>query len=238
MASRQRVLVFCLCAAFCIPHAFALSPTGANALAERFLSRDEPPLERYRARRLMRARNARFNLEASLEATTQLDPVTGFTFDVVATRGSSYLLKRVLLPSLQGEAEMWQRGDPQRNGLTPENYQFLDTVRDEGGTPEEVRIPVSPRRTHLLLVEGSLVVSPRDADLLRVEGRVSKSPSFWISRIDVVRRYARLGGVRVPVELESVAHVRIAGRSELQIVYLYESVNGTPVEPVRGDSSW
>ncbi len=216
-----------------MPPALALSPAGSTALAERFLSRDEPPLERYHARRLMHARNARFNVEAWLEATTQLDPVAGFTFKVVATRGSSYLVKRVLLPSLHGEAEMWQRGDPQRNALTSENYEFLDAVYDGDAALAEARIPVSPRRKHVLLVEGSLFVSPGDADLLRVEGRVSKSPSFWISRIDVVRRYARLRGVRVPVELESVAHVRIAGRSEMRIVYLYESVNGEPVTPAE-----
>jgi glycerophosphoryl diester phosphodiesterase len=38
-------------------------------------------------------------------------------------------------------------------------------------------------------------------------------------------------GVRVPVELESVAHVRLAGLSEMRIHYLYDSVNGQRVLP-------
>jgi hypothetical protein len=44
-----------------------------------------------------------------------------------------------------------------------------------------------------------------------------------------VRRYERLGGVRVPVSIESVAHVLIAGRSTFKMTYEYETVNGQRV---------
>jgi hypothetical protein len=44
-----------------------------------------------------------------------------------------------------------------------------------------------------------------------------------------VRRYERLAGVRVPVSIESVAHVLIAGRSTFKMTYEYETINGHPV---------
>jgi hypothetical protein len=69
-------------------------------------------------------------------------------------------------------------------------------------------------------------VQPSDGDLARIEGRLSKTPSFWTRRVDVVRRYERLGGVRVPVSIESVAHVLIAGRSTFKMTYEYETING------------
>jgi hypothetical protein len=48
----------------------------------------------------------------------------------------------------------------------------------------------------------------------------------------VVRRYERIGGVHVPVSLESVAHVLIAGRSTFRMTYEYESINGEHVAHV------
>jgi hypothetical protein len=81
----------------------------------------------------------------------------------------------------------------------------------------------------VLLVDGSIFVQPGDGDLARIEGRLSKTPSFWTRRVDVVRRYERIAGVRVPVSIESVAHVLIAGRSTFKMTYEYETINGQHV---------
>jgi hypothetical protein len=70
-----------------------------------------------------------------------------------------------------------------------------------------------------------MVVGP-EADLVRVEGVLSKRPSFWTRRVEVVRRYGRIGGVRVPVAMESTASVLIFGRSTFTMTYDYLTVNG------------
>jgi hypothetical protein len=202
----------------------------APGVVERFLTREEAVLERYHATRRMTARNPRFRKEGWVDAATSLDPVGGFRFEVVASGGAPIVVNRVLLASLRGEAEMWRSGEPGRHALTRDNYEFVAaTSGGDGADDDAVRVPIRPLRKHVLLVDGALFLSPQDGDLLRVEGRLSKSPSFWVSRVDVVRRYARIAGVRVPVELQSVAHVRLAGRSEMQITYQYSSINGQPV---------
>lgn len=86
-------------------------------------------------------------------------------------------------------------------------------------------IAIKPLRRDVLLVDGRIAVDDT-GDLRRVEGRLSKNPSLWTSRVDVVRQYARIAGVRVPVLTTSVAHVKIAGRSEFEMKYEYESING------------
>jgi hypothetical protein len=103
---------------------------------------------------------------------------------------------------------------------------FDDDVPDADGL---AAVGVKPRRKDVLLVEGAIFVQPSDGDLARIEGRLSKTPSFWTRRVDVVRRYQRLGGVRVPVSIESVAHVLIAGRSTFKMTYEYETINGQRV---------
>ena len=74
-------------------------------------------------------------------------------------------------------------------------------------------------------MDGSIFVNPDDGDLVRIEGRLSKTPSFWTRRVEVVRHYQRINGVRVPVAIESVAQVLIAGRSTFSMSYEYETVN-------------
>jgi hypothetical protein len=52
-----------------------------------------------------------------------------------------------------------------------------------------------------------------------------KSPSFWTRRVEIVRWFRRVAGVRLPVAVESTANVLIAGRSTFRMDYAYESVN-------------
>jgi hypothetical protein len=77
-----------------------------------------------------------------------------------------------------------------------------------------------------LLVDGSIFLNPDDGDLVRMEGRLSKAPSFWARRVEIVRWYQRIAGFRMPAALESVAYVMIAGPSTFKMTYEYESING------------
>ena len=82
-------------------------------------------------------------------------------------------------------------------------------------------------------MDGSLFLNAHDADLVRIEGRLSKSPSIWTRDVQVVRTYARVASVRVPVQLESIAKVRIAGTSTMSMTYHYEMVNGVEVAKMQ-----
>jgi hypothetical protein len=82
----------------------------------------------------------------------------------------------------------------------------------------------------MFLVDG-LVTVTADADIIRVEGRLAKSPSFWTRRVDVVRHYGRVEGVRVPLGMESTAEVRVVGTSMFRMTSTYLEVNGVPATP-------
>jgi hypothetical protein len=88
---------------------------------------------------------------------------------------------------------------------------------------------VKPRRKDVGLIEGAVFVTNDDADLVRVEGRFVKTPSFWTTRVDVVRQYTRIAGARVPIRLETTAHLRFAGVATMLMTYDYETVNGQVV---------
>ncbi len=212
----------------------AAAATGANvnaagAMVERFLGhKDAEPLVQYRAVRTMRARNERFNKEARMQVLTTMDRSAGFQYRVLMQEGSGVVRRRALEPILKAEAATIGDGTAAQAALTGMNYDFTVEPSSESGW-----IRLQPRRRDSMLVDGAIFVRP-DGDLVRIEGRLAKSPSFWTSRVEIVRDYQRIAGVRVPVRTESRAWVKLAGMSTLEITYAYEEINGFPV--VVGES--
>ena len=197
------------------------SDEAATSAATRFAAEEE--LTSYRAFRRMHAKSERFNQEGWLEAWTEFDG-TSFRYTIVSERGSDYVRNKVLKAVLKREQEIVADG-PDKAALSDENYTFSEDEQGDG-----VRyVTLKPKRKDVMLVEGRMVLSPDGADLLRVEGRLSKNPSFWTSLVNVIRHFAKVDGVRVPVSTESVAKVKFAGQSRLDVVYEYESINGRPV---------
>ena len=206
--------------------ALTLGAQTAATPLQRFLARGEEPTVEYRALRRLEAENTKFNQRAWMVAWTEYDRVNGFRFQIVSEGGSPYIRSHVLRAALEGEQKIWANHEPQKASLTTDNYVFDNDVPDSDGL---ATVGLKPKRKDVLLVEGSIFVQPGDGDLARIEGKLSKAPSFWTRRVDVVRRYERLAGVRVPVSIESVAHVLIAGRSTFKMTYEYERINGRHV---------
>ncbi len=208
-----------------LPHQTAVT-TGA--LLDRFLAPDDQPLVSYRAYRRLTASTRGGRMSASIEAWTTLDPQLGFTFEVTKMEGSSLIQKRVLIAALEAEQNAVQSATSKtQSALTPANYEFLDISPLSGGM---VRIGVKPRRSHVMLINGHLVVESDSADLVRVEGELSKRPSFWTRRVQIVREYDRVGGVHVPVSMNSTADVLVVGKSLFSMDYKYAEINGRMIQ--------
>jgi hypothetical protein len=193
---------------------------------QRFLARaEEPPVE-YRALRRLEAQNKKFKQGGWMLAWTEYDHVNGFRYQIVDEGGSGYIRSKVLRAALEGEQKIWADREPQKSSFNHDNYSFDDGAVAADGLAS---VGVKPKRKDVLLVEGAIFVQPSDGELSRIEGKLSKTPSFWTRRVDVVRRYERMAGVRVPVEIESVAQVLIAGRSTFKMTYEYQTINGQHV---------
>jgi len=184
----------------------------------------DPALQQYRALRRMHAKSEKFNHEGWMEAWTELD-ARGFRYEIVSERGSDTVRKKVLRALLEREKELVEKGQPERSDLTPDNYTFATETAGPGCR----YILIKAKRKDVTLVDGRIVLSEDGREVLRVEGMLSKNPSFWTNSVNVTRHYARLDGVRVPIATESIAKVKLAGLSKLDVEYEYESINGRPV---------
>jgi hypothetical protein len=201
---------------------------------QRFLARADEPLTEYRAVRRLEASNPKFDMQGSMEALTEMSGGT-FTFTILHEEGSDYIRRKVLRPLLENEQKLFAAGDPSRSALTRDNYEL---TAGEIAEPDLVKLLAKPRRRDIALVEGAVFVTRDEADLVRVEGRLSKNPSFWTKRVDLVRQYERIAGLRVPVRLDTTAQIRFAGTSTMSVTYEYEMVNGVDLpKPVVSEAA-
>lgn len=216
-------------------------------LLQRFFAIDDGAPRQYRALRRFEARNDKLDKSAWMDVWTEADR-SGFRYDVISRGGSGYILSKVFLEALEAEQKMWREGTSTRAAITADNYRFTECAADVGltfdvgrtlsGSPAErdlICVTLEPRRKDVLLVTGSMFLDPETGDLVRVEGSLAKTPSFWTRRVEIRRQYERVGGVRVPVTVESTASLKMAGLSTMSITYKYESVNGQRVgSPAEG----
>ena len=215
-------------AAFTLIAAIGIGPTpAAKDVPAANVSpalQSDPPLQQYRALRRMHAKSEKFNHEGWMEARTERD-ASGFRYEIVSERGSDTVRKRVMRALLEKEREMVANSQSEGSDLTEDNYTFAAETTGPGCR----YILITPKRKDVTLVDGRIVLSEDGRELLRVEGKLSKNPSFWTSSVNVIRHYARVDGVRVPIAIESVAKIKFAGISTLNVEYEYESINGRPV---------
>jgi len=202
----------------------AASNPAFEQVLERFLAQDDS-VPAYRAVRRLEAWNEQHILTAWMEVWTEDDGNGAFTYDVVDQGGSGLIRSRVFLASLEAEKKLARPDSSDRAALTPANYIF----EPRAVTGNLSALGMTPRREDVMLINGSIFVTPDTGELVRLEGRLSKTPSFWVRQVDVVRCYQRIGGARMPVSLDAVAKVRMAGRNSFRMTYRYETVNGQRV---------
>jgi len=199
-----------------------------DATLARFLARPDEPVDSYRARRVLRAEG--LGKWAQMEVLVELDERGGFRWTVLSEEGSPDLLEKAFRTMLEKEAEAHAAGRTGRASLTSANYELDAEGRESDGL---VRLGLHPRRKETALVDGHILVTPDTADIVRVEGKLARGVSFWLHKIEVVRRYERLRGHRVLVGFESTAHVRFVGKIHITGDFTYERIDGDAVAPER-----
>ena len=194
---------------------------AANAL-DAFLS----------GRTLARQYTATRRLEASgsgqrgwLDVRTRYAAGSGFVYDITSEGGSGLIRGRVLRSLLEEEKQLIASGSGGRVAITRDNYAFTaESVNPDGS----VMIAMRPLRKERSLISGRLFLGP-DGVLQRVEGQLAKNPSFWVTRVNVVRTYRLINGVLMPVCLETTARLRFLGSSSLRMTYSYSEIDEQPV---------
>jgi len=211
----------------------ASRPAALEPVLHRFLTRADEPLVTYRGTRRLEGRNERFNVSGWMEIATELT-AEGFHYQVLREGGSDLIRGRVFRGMLENEEQIFASGDLARSSFTVRNYELTPADSAEEGL---VKLFARPKRKDVTLIDGAVYITDTDADLVRVEGKLAKSPSFWTRRVEVVKQYSRVNGLRVPVRVESTAQIRFAGTSTMSMTYDYDMINGVDIGPSKAVAS-
>lgn len=202
--------------------AATMHETGAAVAMERFLARQATP-HAYRGSRHLEAAGS--GQRGWLEADTAFTMAAGLQYEVTAEGGSGFIRSRILRSLLQEEQQLIASGGSAGVAISPANYRLTPGAIDAQGL---ARVVLQPLRKEKPLIVGQLFLAPDDGRIVRIEGRLARNPSFWVTRVDIVRTYRRINGVAVPVLLESTAQLRFLGRSTLRMTYAYSEINDVP----------
>jgi hypothetical protein len=204
----------------------ALDPRAAVAM-HHFLDRPTTAQQYSAARRLEASGSGQ---QGWLDVQTDFSVASGLSYHVTAEGGSGYIRSRVLRSLLDEEQRLIERNRTASVAISTANYQLTpEGLNDEG----LVVISMRPLRKDRSLIAGRMFLT-MDGDLVRVEGRLAKNPSFWTSRVNVVRTYRRINGVPMPVLLDTTAQLRLLGSSALRMTYRYAQVDERTVIEAGG----
>jgi hypothetical protein len=148
--------------------------------------------------------------QASLRETFSA-PQT-LSYSNIRLRGSGFVKNNVIVRLLETDEDHVRRGMQSKTAILASNYKF--TYRNTttfSGRPVYTFTVTSSHRVPGLF-QGEIFLDADTGHILRATGRVSKSPSWWVKRIDFTQDYADIGDFTLPVQVSSVTEARIVGR--------------------------
>jgi hypothetical protein len=186
------------------------------------------PQRPYVAFRRLEAENPKTGKQAWMEVRTAVGADGVLMIEVLAEGGSEQIRNRVFRAALERERSQLAKRPPAQAMGEADTYECSTPVADASGL---LRIPLRPGpKGGDNLVVGDMFLQPSTGDVVRVAGRLAKSPSFWVSHVDVEWSYARVhNDIVLPVSLQSTAKLKVFGLSTFRMTYDYLSVDGQPV---------
>jgi hypothetical protein len=141
------------------------------------------------------------------------------TYQSVKFTGDTFVKTNVITRILQSEVDHVVKGDPAASAINEKNYKFsYKGTEDLNGRQVHV-FQIKPRRKDPSLFKGKIFVDAYTGTLRRAEGTVSKSPSFFIRKIEFVQDFDEISGFTMPVSMRSTAKARIIGKTIVNVFH-------------------
>ncbi len=141
------------------------------------------------------------------------------SYQSVKFTGDNFVKTNVITRVLQSEVDHVEKGDPAASAINDRNYKFsYKGTEDLNGRPMHV-FQIKPRRKDPSLFKGKIYVDVYTGSLRRAEGTVSKSPSFFVRKIEFVQDFDDINGFTMPVAMRSTAKARIIGKTIVNVFH-------------------
>lgn len=182
-------------------------------------------LERYTGTREYELRNDKDQLAAREVVRMEFRAPDSKSFKTISAEGSSWIRRFVFRGLISSETEAASGREHRDSSITQPNYSFRYLGEEAlDGRPCYV-VYATPKRVDKYLFEGTVWIDSQDYAVAKIDGHPAKNPSFWIKRVNWVRRYGKVGDFWLPQKDVTYTDVRIFGRKKLVISYQDYVVN-------------
>jgi outer membrane lipoprotein-sorting protein len=182
-------------------------------------------LQRYSALRTYEVSNPEGKIYGQKIVEVDYDAPDRKTF-VTKSEEGSWLVRRLVLDRLiASEQETASGKDHQDSSISPGNYSFELLGEQQLGPYSCYVVEATPRRTDKYLFEGRIWISKEDFGIVRIAGHPAKKLSFWIERVEFVRKYQKIHQFWLPQRDETVAKIRLKGTKLLTINHADYTIN-------------
>jgi hypothetical protein len=139
------------------------------------------------------------------------------TFATTSESGSGLVRRLALNPLIASEIEAASGKQHHDSAITPENYTLELLGEQQVGPYRCILARATPKRTDKYLFEGKVWIDTEDFAVVRIVGHPAKKLSFWIERVEFVRKYQKIDGFWLPQKDETHVQVRMYGQKVLTI---------------------
>jgi hypothetical protein len=154
---------------------------------------------------------------AELDARVEFQPPGPKQFKVISQRGSLIVRRLVFGSLLASETDASKGQSYLDSSITPRNYVFEVVGEEDVDGHPCLLAKATPLRKDKYLFEGTVWVDATDFAIVKIVGQPAKNPSFWIKKVEIIRRYQKMGDFWVPLQDLYVSQERIVGKGALTI---------------------
>jgi len=147
-------------------------------------------------------------------------------FAETSESGSGLVRRLALNPLIASEIEAANEKQHHDSAITPANYTLELLGEQQVGPYRCILARATPKRTDKYLFEGKVWIDTEDFAVVRIMGHPAKKLSFWIERVNFVRKYQKIDGFWLPEKDETHVQVRMYGQKVLTIDHQNYIVTG------------
>ncbi len=184
----------------------------------------ETRLQQYSAPRIYRVQNDKGQVSAEVHVVMNYRAPGTKEFKIVSEQGSGLIRSRVFKPLMESEVATAAGRNRQNSSISPDNYAFTLLGEEEMAGYHCLVVQAIPRRNDSYLFKGKIWIHATEFAVVQIVGQPAKNPSFWIKRVDFVRRNQKIGEFWLPLKDESVTQVKISGKNTLTIDYTHYEI--------------
>jgi hypothetical protein len=182
-------------------------------------------LKRYSVVRTYEVRNGKGKLSAQEVVRMDYRAPDKKVFEKIQEKGSGFVRHHVFERLMKSESEAAYGKEHHDSALTPANYAFTLVGEEDLGPYHCFVVEAVPKRKDKYLFEGKVWIDAQDFAVVRIAGHPARNPSFWIHRVEFVRKYQRIDGFWLSSEDVTTVDVRIFGIRVFTIDHEEYSIN-------------